>query len=930
MADASRRPPAESPKDDSLHDDSLHDDSPHDDSPHDEELSRLLRDYVPVVPRESFRRRSLLELREAERGRRSLRDARRTWWPAVAAVALFALVWAVAGRLGDTSDVQLHADAPVWIAASDGPWLLRDEGALPSEGAEIAVVRERGARVVWRGTQLELPGPSWIRTEAFRGDATPEFCVRAGVVEARTVTPVRLRLPIGSVRGEHARFRVAITHNEEDWNGKDPPDMKRWIAGGAVVAAVVVTIMVWDSEEPVVVTGPAGEEHSLVAGESATLRPDAPVEVTSSTVEVESEAPVEAEAPIERTTIVGRVVDTAGDPVPDVRVVLRRAAEAAEGEDPGDGEWATSSLEAGEFELSVPIDVESGWLLAHATYRESESVEWGRQDETEEYTLVVRAVTTIAGVVRLPDAEPATDFIVALHPTAEWAEPILRPFESPDGSFIVRSIPAGGYRVLAYQAGYQRSEPVRVDVAEGQVRDGVEIDLVPGRRASGTVFVEGTGEPVEGAIVFVPKGHLLGSINVLSRSEFDGRLRDAAMTDRLGRFELSDLPDGPITVRAIHPEFVPAEGIATEGEPVELAMKSGTGIRGTVLDEDGRAIEGASVFVTLFTPGSTSSGVDSGITKVDSQGRYYVPNLTPGSYIVVLLLEEDLNDEEPEVSYTRVSPEKDSELDFILKSELATLKGRITNGAGQPFPGLIVNAASTSGTEFTFRSGYTDAEGNFEILNLELDRAYSISAGPGPGRFGVVDMITFTEPIDYDRAYTFKPLKIQGTVKDEDGEPVRAELIVLSPVEGIPQFAGMSASGEDGGFVSMPGREGSFSFLVTAPGYQRHQSATVELEGQGDPPTIDIVLERGASVEVRVVDGKGKPIPGALVNLIDDRGRPRNVGLPPRADGQGVYRYGSLKKGGHIAQVSVEGRAAVTTPFEAVIGETTIVTVVVD
>jgi len=243
-----------------------------------------------------------------------------------------------------------------------------------------------------------------------------------------------------------------------------------------------------------------------------------------------------------------------------------------------------------------------------------------------------------------------------------------RSFDDPEGRFEMDELEPGRYKVEVSAEGFIGTS-VRVEVRSGETTQGLMIALEAGSGVSGIVVKKGTGEPISGASI-----HLLAQReNVDASSEAGGRedrensprrRRDRGDTSRarrrssldeakaaiaaLGRgalksggqrvesdgtFQLREVPEGRYLLVVEHEEFVPLareiEVIDGRYEEHELGLEIGERLEGR-LKVDRRAGEGYEIVL------ESNEGLVRR-ARTDSDGRYSVAGLLPGSYSVRLL-----------------------------------------------------------------------------------------------------------------------------------------------------------------------------------------------------------------------------------------------------------------------------------------------------
>ncbi|MBI4602549.1 MAG: carboxypeptidase regulatory-like domain-containing protein [Planctomycetes bacterium] len=250
-----------------------------------------------------------------------------------------------------------------------------------------------------------------------------------------------------------------------------------------------------------------------------------------------------------------------------------------------------------------------------------------------------------------------------------------RGFDDPLGAFAWSGIDPGSYLLEVAAEGHTGAE-VRVQVDEGLVTEGIEVQLIEGLSVSGQVVTKGTALPVEGASIYLlplserraeegdertmrerreerryarrerledrrerepGEGRLRGEGSVeaaaaeLASAALKAALRGGsslAVTDGAGAFQLREVPLGRYVLVANHEAFVPARvevAIGDVARSVRVELAEGEELTGSVSLPDGSGAAGAVVMVR------DKSGTVKR-AQADAAGRYAVRGLAPGSY----------------------------------------------------------------------------------------------------------------------------------------------------------------------------------------------------------------------------------------------------------------------------------------------------------
>jgi hypothetical protein len=182
------------------------------------------------------------------------------------------------------------------------------------------------------------------------------------------------------------------------------------------------------------------------------------------------------------------------------------------------------------------------------------------------------------------------------------------------GRFQISGVPPGVWKLEVRAKDYAPGSADRVEVAEGESLDDIEIVLRRGARLTGRVVtVDGSGVP-------------------------DARVRAAGqntVTGEDGRFLFSDrISAGPFEIKAEHPDFGLAEELVTlspgdDAEEVELVLEPGWIVAGKVIDSEGRGLPAA--LVTLRSHDQAPSS----FAQTASDGSFHFRNVQPGRYSIV-------------------------------------------------------------------------------------------------------------------------------------------------------------------------------------------------------------------------------------------------------------------------------------------------------
>ncbi|HUV65990.1 MAG TPA: sigma-70 family RNA polymerase sigma factor, partial [Sedimentisphaerales bacterium] len=205
----------------------------------------------------------------------------------------------------------------------------------------------------------------------------------------------------------------------------------------------------------------------------------------------------------------------------------------------------------------------------------------------------------------------------------QWAH-----FVDEQGRFGVEVVGPGIYQLQVAADGYAPSWSGQISTDEPAP---VVVRLAPGGTIKGKV-VNAEGQAISGAKV-IPLSKAGGN-TYQTQDMFCSE--EGAVETVGGEFTLKNLPAGPETLKAVHPDYtfsveqniVVVEGQTTDG--VEIVLSKGAVVEGYVYDGDGKPDAGVTLY---FQDAGAYGGSDGreesrlGTAITDSNGFYHVPRL---------------------------------------------------------------------------------------------------------------------------------------------------------------------------------------------------------------------------------------------------------------------------------------------------------------
>lgn len=531
-------------------------------------------------------------------------------------------------------------------------------------------------------------------------------------------------------------------------------------------------------------------------------------------VEAPTAEPIVVELAVARR-IAGRVVGSAGEPVPNASLSSVREQEIGYGdggfstsrsvETVGHtdlrGEFRTDSLPPGTFDLEVSAPGYQSREVKGLTLTEDRDLE-GVEIVLERQALLEGRVLTSAG-------EPFPDVQIHAFPEAplEKRRLLLHEISSSTdaaGSYRI-ALPPGSYKIAAFAQG-QRVERSQI------VRPGSNhLDLVipDGQEVSGRVIDE-AGDPVGGASVSLQSSGT-------TWSEADGSFVMRGVGD--GTHTLTANREGLGRAAA---EVVVAGG-PVSGIELQLSNRAGTLLTGRLLGLSPESLREARV--------NTWGGQGSGPARVDPDGSYRISNLSPGEWRVTA--HAGILHAEGKVLIEPGTPEAVLDLEFPPSQKLV---GRILVD-GQPLGGaeltLFVEKRRAGGR---YRTGY---DGTFTIPDAPVASSALLIQQPEKGFGYILPLMGLTESREI--LLDIATGNLRGKVTAATGEPVPDAVIL---VRSIHEALDLTFSGPTG----RTDEAGDFEIRSLAPG-------TYEVEVQKRGATLSktrAVVTSGGSAEVEV------------------------------------------------------------------------------
>ncbi|WP_394825422.1 carboxypeptidase regulatory-like domain-containing protein [Pendulispora albinea] len=555
----------------------------------------------------------------------------------------------------------------------------------------------------------------------------------------------------------------------------------------------------------------------------------------------------------------GVVVDSGGQPVASAHVLAR-----PKGGDPRartnwgsaatdkDGTFRMRGLTAGTYALEV----------RHPAYPSpKEPIEVKVDRDVDGLRITLPAGGIIEGTVMDNGGAPVAGMNVrAQGKSFEWNRTTTR----DDGTFVLKGLSAGEYRVWAEQGFGER---VRAPGTRDEDAQGTPATVRPGETARVKLVVESRKGRIRGRVVGEANEPLSDVFVDAERESEDpssaegsarrkmqwGRRATTVLAELDGSFTIDKLAPGTYTVRAYRKGG--GESVLEKvrvGSEVTLTIRTAASIAGTVVGAGGKSPERFTV---------SARDIKTGFARQESffrtHGAFALRELAAGKYQV----SAEASEGRALAEITLAQSEKRQGVRLEFESN-ARVRGQVISlESGEPLAGMYVSASPTKGGPSGMammgdsdRKNITDTNGRFEIENCPAGRVF-IFASPKDYRSSEYAFASVPATIEAGRTNEIPPVRvprrrtkgfevggdlgfsIQQSAPGSDMEQARVTVSVVRP-NGPAAKAGLVAGDE---IVSVDG------YSVAPPNMGLYHALSRVAEGT----RVTFGLARGGSVVVQ-------------------------------------------------------------------------------
>jgi hypothetical protein len=505
------------------------------------------------------------------------------------------------------------------------------------------------------------------------------------------------------------------------------------------------------------------------------------------------------------------------------------------------------------------------------------------------------------------------------------SEPVSdRGASAADGTFHLSGLrPSSRYELRARKAGHL---PAAVMIATAPPRGraaAAEIRLQPGRAAVGRV-VDPDGRPIPGARVLLRPSRREGSRPPETHAEPPLAEDDpaSALSRPDGRFEVAQCPAAELDAEIRREGYAPVRrvGLRTGSGtgPVDLGtlvLRPGARLGGRVVNDSGKAVTGAEVFLfERFYFDMESALLDRKPDATTSpDGSFALTDLPAGFPQHLFVRAEGFLP----ATVRGVRPPSSKPLLVRLEKGFE-ISGMVVDEQDQPVPRAdigLTSQPSLAGDPYrrplgrrVSREAVSDETGRFVIRDAPEGLA---EIGASARGFIPAEGIEIEVPRPDRSQLLVVRLRsgqvLWGRISTSAGDAV-ADARVL---------AGDAAGTSDAeGFYRISGvAESRQQILVQHPDY-RSASRTVQVEPGEN--RLDFELPAGVPVAGRVLGSAGDPVAGAEVRLGVEQGRERRQ-YRSRSDADGGFRFETVAAGAYRLEVTAPDRSSGALPQPVVV-----------
>jgi len=461
----------------------------------------------------------------------------------------------------------------------------------------------------------------------------------------------------------------------------------------------------------------------------------------------------------------------------------------------------------------------------------------------------------VRGRISGEDGKPVARAVVRLLPESTGSSKSGKPVRvetGDDGTFAATGLAGESFRVRVEAKGY--APLTQPEIPAGAT---LQLRVKRGAKLSGILKDRVTGTPLEGATVLAwEKG----------AEPFGEEAYRSAKSGKDGRFVVTDLPEGKVTVEARAPGHAPSRSgsVTLPKSDFELLLDPPGGLTGVVTDTNGDPVAGAEVFVAS----RSDAGVKRRNAKTGPDGHYRIPDAGSESVSVMKVRAPKFLDA------TREGPAPaDGVVDFFLEhggSIAGTVKGY--DGKVPASFRVAVRPAGKGEAAGKPEVEITDPTGAFRVDDLDPGTYTVEVAAERYANLDEADVeVTAEQVTDLGGLTLLSRSMMRGrAVTARERAPVEGATVQIALVAGADGTDSSAASswtattGADGTFTTPALPEGTFDLTVAHPQFAPAHTR-VSFRPDADAPEVLLEMYRGGGLTGTVLDGKLEPVAGVRI-----------------------------------------------------------------
>ena len=418
----------------------------------------------------------------------------------------------------------------------------------------------------------------------------------------------------------------------------------------------------------------------------------------------------------------------------------------------------------------------------------------------------------------------------------------------------------------------------------------------------------------------VPNAAVALCIDVSDHPTFSlqGDIVVQALSGEDGSFEIAEVdPEDRYVLRVEHEAFASEVVPQLDLDPgnsrrLDIQLREGMKLQGTVLDIEGRPLLGAEVLV--FDQQTRSMDPERNVERValtDDTGAFQFLSLNPGHKRVTARM-------------TGMSTKTQNSVVLLPNKPVAPLEFKL--GPGEVLAGMVVDqfgpvAGAMINAQPVRQGGRNVVTNNYPPTKSLEDGSFLLE-GLAPGAYTLIchargypargtRLTARTGEAEVTLNLIRNPV-IRGRVFDEDtGDPIPRFTIIMGREEYLVHKSfrmSQRFDNEDGSFEFICDQDsGDYYFFATAPGFAAGRSTQITVMPNNDVESVDIAVYKGVTVKGEVTDSSGSPVVGASVELVPES---------PAMQGQDLgFIKGlisrAMKTVSHSARTDKDGRYAI-------------------